>query len=196
MMRLEIGFCLLKNNDRNIIEVNKLFFQTITAQGWSLSKEYHCDWSKGPSAFFDYIKTENSKTVTLLVEVYTYHSGYVEYVLSMSPIYFDSNNQKLSYYVPKDLYDLVVSEIETIDFFCASMGLEIHGFEPLSSDERYIFGNNHIKYLNDTLYVITYISKECARSCYDIMPAAKSRYDDIRLTKGNLYVEKAIVEEH
>lgn len=74
------------------------------------------------------------------------------------------------------------------------MGLEIHGFEPLASDDRYDINNPNIQYLNDTLYDIAYISGECAKSNYDILPAAKARYNEIKLKKGDLYIRKGIIK--
>lgn len=112
----------------------------------------------------------------------------------MSPEIYDSDDLSLSYCIPKDLYYLIIRELDVVDFFCGSMGLEAHGFEPLISDERYDVNNKNIKYLNDTLYDIAYISEECAKSCYDIFPAAKARYNEVKMKNGNLYVKKGIMK--
>lgn len=190
-----MSFCMLKrHNNYENSNVNKLFFQTITEMGWTLSKKYKCGWSKGPSVFWEYVKNEHITNVTLLVEIYTYHREYDEYHLSMSAELYNSDKLNMSYYIPKDLYDLVIGEIDAIDFFCGSMGLEINGFESLSSNDRYDVNNLYMKYLNDTLYDIAYISEECAKSCYDILPKARLRYDDIKLKKGNLYIRKGIMK--
>lgn len=121
-MNLEMSFCMLKSHNKENINVNNLFFQTISDMGWSLSKEYQCGWTKGPSTFHEYVKNGRLNSTTLLVEVYTYHSGYDEYHLTMSPDFYHSDNLAPSYYIPKDLYDLIIKELNANDFFVEVWG--------------------------------------------------------------------------
>lgn len=189
-INIEMCFCMLKKNG-NVFDD---FTDVISKAGWQFSKSNETGWLHGPVNFLEYYRIDNKgHREDLLVELYSHHEKYDEYQLTFRPAKIDSSDNDLEYSISKDLFDLILLELQAFDFYCGNMGLESYGFEKNMQDDRYAVGKGNVVFLSDTLLELAYISNECRDNDYNVKPSALREYKKIDLNKGSLYLRHNIV---